>query len=136
MILGAAVAIRVNLPRLQSESAAPAARAPQDARDGLPTVKLSPKARVVEAEPEVPPAKAAAKKPAEAGATGMVRLNVIPWGEVHVDGKQYGVAPPLRDIALKPGTHRIEIRNPGFASFVQVVDVDPGEEIRIRHRFR
>jgi hypothetical protein len=65
-----------------------------------------------------------------------VRLNVLPWGEVYVDDRKFGVAPPLRDVALKPGTHRIEIRNPGFASYVQLVDVKAGEEIRIRHQFR
>ena len=28
-----------------------------------------------------------------------------------------------------------EIRNPGFASHLQVIDVGAGQEIRIRHRF-
>jgi hypothetical protein len=69
-------------------------------------------------------------------ATGTVRLNVQPWGEVYVDDRKLGVAPPLRDMALKPGPHRIEIRNPGFASYVQLVDVKSGEEIRIRHQFQ
>jgi len=69
-------------------------------------------------------------------ATGSVRLNIIPWGAVYIDGEKFGVAPPLRDIALRPGTHRIEVRNPGFASFLQDVEVSAGEEITIRHRFR
>jgi class 3 adenylate cyclase len=68
--------------------------------------------------------------------TGHVRLNVLPWGEVYVNDRKFGVAPPLRDIALKPGAHRIEIRNPGFASYVQFIDLDAGEEIKIVHRFR
>ena len=72
---------------------------------------------------------------ADAG-TGILRINVLPWGEVYVDDRKFGVAPPLRDVALKPGPHRIEIRNPGFASYVQLVDVKAGEEIRIRHQFR
>lgn len=100
----------------------------------------SPPVAEIEAEP-APKVKAAKKPPHRAvekpvAATGTVRLNIIPWGEIHVDGTQYGVAPPLRDIALKPGTHKIEVRNPGFASYIQVVEVAPGEEIRIRHRFR
>ena len=69
-------------------------------------------------------------------ATGKVRLSIIPWGAVYVDGEKFGVAPPLRDIALKPGTHRIEVRNPGFASYLQDVEVSADEEIRIQHRFR
>jgi hypothetical protein len=75
-------------------------------------------------------------EPAAGSDTGQVRLNVLPWGEVYVNDRKFGVAPPLRDIALKPGTHRIEIRNPGFASYVQFVEIGAGDEIRIRHRFR
>ena len=73
---------------------------------------------------------------AEPAATGTVRLSVLPWGEIHINGNQYGVSPPLRDIALKPGIYKLEIRNPGFASYLQVIEVKPGEEIRIRHRFK
>jgi len=79
---------------------------------------------------------AATSREAAASGTGHVRLNVLPWGEVYVNDRKFGVAPPLRDIALKPGTHRIEIRNPGFASYVQIIDLEVGEEIKIVHRFR
>ena len=95
------------------------------------------------AELSSPPAAKVAREPNAAVpsrrksvATGKVRLNIIPWGAVYVDGEKFGVAPPLRDIALEPGTHRIEVRNPGFASYLQDVEVSAGEEIRIRHRFR
>ena len=64
-----------------------------------------------------------------------MRLTIVPWGEIYLDGEMLGVTPPLRDIALDPGVYRIEIRNPGFASLLQVVEVNAGEEIRIRHRF-
>jgi class 3 adenylate cyclase len=79
---------------------------------------------------------AATSEPAADTNTGHLRLNVLPWGEVYVNERKFGVAPPLRDIALKPGTHRVEIRNPGFASYVQFVEIEAGEEIRIGHRFR
>jgi hypothetical protein len=79
---------------------------------------------------------AATSREAAASGTGHVRLNVLPWGEVYVNDRKFGVAPPLRDIALKPGTHRVEIRNPGFASYVQIIDLEVGEEIKIVHRFR
>lgn len=91
----------------------------------------APKARVVK---KPPPQQRAPEK--AAATTGIVRLSIAPWGEIHVNGTQYGVAPPLRDIALKPGSYKIEVRNPGFASYVQVIEVTSGEEIRIRHRFR
>ena len=82
------------------------------------------------------PAKKTSRPAAEAAATGTLRLNVLPWGEIHINGTQYGVSPPLRDIALKPGVYKLEVRNPGFASYLQVVEVMSGEEIKIRHRFR
>ncbi len=85
------------------------------------------------------PSTSAARKPVvvqEEAATGSLRLAVLPWGEIFINGNKYGVSPPLRDIALKPGVYKVEVRNPGFASYLQVVDVRPGEEIRIRHRFR
>lgn len=97
-------------------------------------------------EPAPPPKAKPAKKPAETAhpresstapvATGSLRVTIVPWGEIYVNDSPYGVAPPLRDIALKPGRYKIEVRNPGFASYVQIVDVQSGEEIRIRHRFR
>ena len=77
-----------------------------------------------------------AREPVAPAATGIVRMTIIPWGEVYVDGRKLGVAPPLRDVPLNVGPHRIEIRNPGFPSHVQVVDVRAREEIRIRHRFQ
>ncbi len=121
-------------------TADPASPAPEP----LPEAKNPPPppAKVRPSSAPRPPRKPAAEAPpterpaTAAAATGTVRLNILPWGEVYVDDSKFGVAPPLRDIALKPGSHRIEIRNPGFATYVQVVDVTAGEEIRIRHRFR
>ena len=148
LIIGTAIALRLTL------------RAPAEMPAEMMTETYTPRAKRTTPEPEVksaaakikpetkpepPPVakparktetRAPAAEPATDAATGTVRLNVLPWGEVHVDDRKFGVAPPLRDIALKPGSHRIEIRNPGFASYVQLVDVKAGEEIRIRHQFR
>ncbi|MDH4294264.1 MAG: PEGA domain-containing protein, partial [Betaproteobacteria bacterium] len=93
----------------------------------------APRARV-ESRP-APPPQARETTPAPVS-TGTVRLQILPWGDVYVDGDKFGTAPPLRDVALKAGRHKIEIRNPGFASYVQIVDIRAGEEIRIRHRFQ
>ena len=93
------------------------------------------------AKPEQPPSTVARSTPAEprvsdqAVLTGAVRLTVIPWGEIYLDGEKLGVAPPLRDVVLEPGVYRIEIRNPGFASLMQLVEVNAGEQVRIRHKF-
>jgi hypothetical protein len=67
-------------------------------------------------------------------------INVVivafPWAEVYVDGSRLGVSPPLRSIPLKPGKHRVELRNSSFPAHVETVDVKSGAEISVKHRFR
>ncbi len=150
LILGTAITLRLALRSTDTDANVASYQSPAPARPALPptTVKRLPSApataAVAEAEPAPPPKTKVAKKPPLSRAqedavpltTGTVRLNIAPWGEVFIDGSKYGTAPPLRDIAIKPGTHKIEVRNPGFASYLQVVEIKAGEEIRIRHRFR
>lgn len=63
-------------------------------------------------------------------------LAISPWGEVHVDGNPVGVAPPLAALQLEPGRHEVEIRNQGFAPYRETVNLEPGEPLTIRHKFR
>jgi hypothetical protein len=65
-------------------------------------------------------------------------LNIValPWAEVFVDGTRQGVSPPLRSIPLRPGKHRVELRNGSFPAHVQTVELKPGTEFSITHRFR
>jgi class 3 adenylate cyclase len=65
-------------------------------------------------------------------------LNIValPWAEVFVDGTRQGVSPPLRSIPLRPGKHRVELRNGSFPAHVQTVELKPGTELSITHRFR
>ena len=65
----------------------------------------------------------------------MVSLAVAPWGEVHVDGKMHGVSPPLQELELSPGRHRIEIKNSASQPHVVTVNAKSGERIRIKHKF-
>jgi serine/threonine protein kinase len=71
-------------------------------------------------------------------ATPMARLAlaVTPWGEVYVDGKRKGVAPPLTEIRITPGKHRVEIRNSTFPSYTQSVDLAANGSLKIRHKFQ
>ncbi|MBY0269862.1 MAG: PEGA domain-containing protein [Burkholderiales bacterium] len=141
LILAVAAAARIAVKGSEAERQAETAAAKVIMPRPLP-----PKPAAVESQPppaaktesaaKPPPAKKPPRPATEAAATGTLRLNVLPWGEIHINGNQYGVSPPLRDIALKPGIYKLEIRNPGFASYLQVVEVTPGEEIKIRHRFR
>ena len=70
-------------------------------------------------------------------ATPMARLAlaVTPWGEVYVDGKRKGVAPPLTEIPITPGKHRVEIRNTTFPSYSLMVDLAANGSLKIRHKF-
>lgn len=75
-----------------------------------------------------------ARKPA--APTGpVVLLAIAPWGEIYVDGEKRGISPPLRTVKLTPGQHKIEIRNAGFPSRVENVEVQPGSRITIKHKF-
>lgn len=141
LILGLATTVRIALKNAEAERQDEIASAkvimPRPLPAKPPAAEAPRPAAVVKVEP-APKALPAKKppRPAAETATGTLRLNVLPWGEIHINGNQYGVSPPLRDIALKPGIYKLEIRNPGFASYLQVVEVAPGEEIKIRHRFR
>ena len=73
---------------------------------------------------------------AEIAAPATVSFAISPWGEVHVNGKMRGISPPLRNVDLTPGRHRIEIRNADFPPHVEIVDAKSGSRIRIRHKFQ
>src|SRR5574341_484340 len=68
---------------------------------------------------------------ASAPAPATLNLAISPWGEVHIDGKLRGISPPLRNVELAPGRHRIEIRNAGFPPHIEIVDAKAGGRIRI-----
>ena len=68
-------------------------------------------------------------------APAAVALAIAPWGEVHVDGRMQGVSPPLQELELAAGRHRIEIRNADSPPHVVTIDVKPGERLRIKHKF-
>jgi len=68
-------------------------------------------------------------------ADGRIRLAIAPWGEVYVDGKIMGVTPPLAEVRLPAGKHRIEVRNGAFAPHRQSIDLAPNASVRIKHKF-
>jgi len=140
-------------PRAEEQKVPPRAEDPGSSRrmkDAVP----APKAGAAIPEAKANPAEAAPKAQ-EAGAlpnpreseivataptspTREATLNIValPWAEVFVDGTRQGVTPPLRAIFLRPGKHRIELRNTSFPAHVQTVELKPGAELSITHRFR
>jgi len=83
------------------------------------------------------PEKPRAEKPAAAPkGPGRLEVAVAPWGDVLVDGRNRGRAPPLLVLEVPAGSHKIEIRNATNPAHVAQVEVKPGETVRIQHRFR
>jgi serine/threonine-protein kinase len=68
-------------------------------------------------------------------APATLRLTIIPWGEVFVDGKSHGVSPPMRQISVSPGKHQIVVQNTSLPPHTEQIDLKPGEQFTIRHRF-
>lgn len=68
-------------------------------------------------------------------ANGIVRLAISPWGQVEVDGKAAGTAPPLNELSLSAGRHTITIRNDEFPPFSATINVTADQPVNIKHRF-
>jgi eukaryotic-like serine/threonine-protein kinase len=68
-------------------------------------------------------------------ATGVLRIAVSPWGQVEVDGKSVGIAPPLNELTLSEGRHTITIRNDEFPPYSSSVNIVPGQAVSLKHRF-
>jgi hypothetical protein len=114
---------------------APAGTAAAPARPGAAQAK--PKSATAPAR--ISPADEIEETPAavaEIAAPATVSFAISPWGEVHIDGRMRGISPPLRNVELTPGRHRIEIRNAKFPPHVVIVDARSGGRIRIRHKFQ
>lgn len=73
--------------------------------------------------------------PAVAPATGLLQLAISPWGEVEVDGQPMGTAPPLNQLKLAAGAHRITVRNADFPPYQLDVQVQADRPVVVRHRF-
>jgi serine/threonine-protein kinase len=101
--------------------------------------KESPKDRRIrearERELRVAAAKPTAAKPAAPLATGVVRIAVSPWGHVEVDGASAGTTPPLNELTLPEGPHKITLRNEDFPAHTTTVNVVAGQPVSVKHKF-
>lgn len=66
---------------------------------------------------------------------GKLVINVIPWGEVYVDGQAMGYPPVIAE-GLSAGKHLIRIQRPGFASKEEQVVLRPGADQHVHVRFK
>ncbi len=89
----------------------------------------------------LPPAEEAVRSPAQATRTadaenkGKIILRVMPWGNVSVDRVPAGTTPPLTQLTLSEGLHRIDISNPVAPTVTQMVLVKKGESVVLTHKF-
>lgn len=108
-------------------------------------VKVTPPPAATDA-PEVPvvrtppPVAAPAQSENTPGAAepGQARLSfaVSPWGDVYVDGKRMGASPPLRELKVSAGRHRIEIRNSNSAPYSETLHLKADSTKRLKHIFK
>jgi class 3 adenylate cyclase len=124
--------------RVVDAAPAPAPRVPRepaasDADADTKTVQApwNPPASSADPVPPVP----VTKVRTATGATALVLLAISPWGEVYVNGKSVGVSPPLAEVELKPGKHRIEVRNGSFKPYQEDMELGSNQTVRIKHKF-
>lgn len=55
---------------------------------------------------------------------GRIQVNVLPWAEVRIDGRDHGRVPV--DVELPPGRYRVELRNPQLGSVTKEVQLRSG----------
>ena len=126
----------------------PAARAPDrqaDVAAGVPGTPLpsAPKPPVIgsaspggAASEAGPVASIPGGTAAPAARTGKVQFSIKPWGEILVDGRSRGVSPPIKELSIPEGRHRIEVRNSTFPGYASEIDVKAGSSVSIAHSFK
>jgi len=71
----------------------------------------------------------------QAPAPAVLRFAVRPWGDVYLNGKRWLTTPPVKEVQLAPGRHRIEVRNGGLRPFATDFTFVPGGQFLLRHDF-
>jgi len=102
----------------------------QESKAGLP-------APAVPTVPE-PAAVASAVPTAAVATTGVVKLNIVPWGTVVVDGITRGISnsTQLRQLELSTGPHTIEIAKPDSPTFTLNIVVTAETAQSVSHTFK
>ncbi len=64
--------------------------------------------------------------------SGFVMLHVLPWAKVYIDGKYLETTPFAAPQPLPVGKHEIRLMNPAFKTFVDSIEITPGETLEKR----
>jgi hypothetical protein len=100
---------------------------------------VSPQARAVpggDTVASVPKPQATPVAAAPAPSTGKIRFSIKPWGEIVVDGRTRGVSPPIKELSIPEGRHRIEIRNGAFPGYDTELVIKAGSSDSISYSFK
>ena len=100
------------------------------AREPVTTVPGSAPAAPASAPAPAAPVSAPAPAPPVA-----IRISANPGTEVFVDGELAGTVPPIVELSLLPGQHRIRYRIPDYEELETEVEVRSGADNSFSHRF-
>jgi hypothetical protein len=65
----------------------------------------------------------------------VILFEIRPHGEIFIDSVAKGRSPPLTQVEVKAGAHKIEVRNGTSTPIHRDVNLAPGETTTIAHRF-
>jgi serine/threonine-protein kinase len=68
--------------------------------------------------------------PAGTPAPGRLFVNSAPWGQLYIDGQLVGNTPQA-NLVVPAGAHRVRVVRDGFQTFERVVQLAPGQELRL-----
>jgi eukaryotic-like serine/threonine-protein kinase len=131
-------------PSVAPSPAAPSpvpARAPLTAPVVLPTMPPAPRPSPAPSRPSPSPVARVERAPAPspvpppassttAAGQGTVRIRVLPWADVEVDGELKGTT-PLRPLTLSAGAHVLRFRHPEFLPLIKRITVRADETLTV-----
>lgn len=62
-------------------------------------------------------------------------LNIEPDGLIFIDGADRGTSPPVKEVQVPAGPHRVEVRKDGSPPLRLEVNLQPGERLAVNHTF-
>ncbi|MEJ5304601.1 MAG: serine/threonine-protein kinase [Ignavibacteria bacterium] len=66
---------------------------------------------------------------------GYIEFQIIPWGEVKINNKNYGTSPFQKPVILNPGKQILTFHNPKFGYFIDTIFLQKGETLMYRLNF-
>ncbi|MFN4112267.1 MAG: PEGA domain-containing protein, partial [Ignavibacteria bacterium] len=60
---------------------------------------------------------------------GFVQFKIIPWGEIIINNKKFGITPFEKPVILNPGKYVLNISNPNFGSYIDTILIQSGETL-------